>query len=440
MTGSIKVKKNLIIYSYFAAVICLSGCFDIKREIKIFPNGSGYEKVNIIVESSVIDGLKMLASQDNTGWAQKELNLMSDNGLWQQEITNQLQRSGGISVKEVQVTPKSDGSKEIYIYYVFDEPSALIKTVKETTFDFSNQQNVVFSQLKFLDEGDQLSFKYILRSASRSYDDSAALSQFSSQIQSKRIYYSIEMPFEVMFSNSQSKSGNTLSWDFSLSDILYNQSEMTATMKRDAGLDLPYAEKVDKTVQTVSKSKNPLVRMVLYNANKEEVKNGTGIVLKDGLAVTNFKLMTLMEGQGYFSIRMSNDSLAGVDEMKETDYDQKTDLVFFRFNNIEPVKTLKLAQLADVKVTGDAKIMYYPNTLSSVVYSMDAKITSIKSWGKKRKIIEIKPTKPLNIEGGAVFDEKGDLIGMITVAYEGEVGKLYVVPSDYIRERLFITR
>ncbi len=438
MTTIVKLKKNQILCLLFlAAVICFSGCFDIKREIKIYPNGGGYEKINITVESSVIDGLKTLASQGNTGWAQKLFNLMSDNGLWQQEITNELQRSGGISVKEVQVTPKSDGSKEIFIYYVFDEPSALLKTVKETTFDFSNQQNVAFTSLKFLDEGDQLTFKYLIRNASRSYDNEAALSMFQNQIQSKRIYFSIEMPFEVMFSNTQNKSGNTLSWDFPLSDILYNQVEMTATMKRDAGLELPYAEKVDKTVQTVSKSKNPLVRIVLYNANKEEVKNGTGIVLKEGMAVTNFKLMTLMEGQGYFSIRMSNDSLAGVDEMKESDYDQKTDLVFFRFNNMEPVKTLKLAQLADVKNTDNVKIVYYPNTLSPVVYSMDAKVTAIKSWGKQRKIIEIKPTKPLNLEGGAVFDEKGDLIGMITIAYEGEVGKLYVVPSDYIREKLF---
>src|SRR5207247_756477 len=147
-----------------------------------------------------------------------------------------------------------------------------------------------------------------------------ALNLFSGLIQSKRASFSVDMPFEVESSNALSQSGNTLNWDFSISDILYSQAEMTAVMKREAGLDLPYAEKIDKSTETVSKSKNPLVRIVLYNANKEEVKNGTGIVLKDGLAVTNYRLMTIMEGQGYFSIKLPNDSLAGVDEMRETDY------------------------------------------------------------------------------------------------------------------------
>ena len=422
------------------ALSTLSGCFDVKREIKFYPNGGGYEKVYITVDNSVAEGLRALASQGGTEWAQKMLDIMADNGNWQQNIMNQMQRAPGISVKEVQVTPKGDGSREIYIYYVFDAPSALIRTVKETTFDFSNQQNVAFTSLKFLDEGDQLGFKYLLRNASRAYDNEAALSQFQALIQSKRVYYTIEMPFDVKASNAQSQSGNSLNWEFSLADILNNQAEMTAIMKRDPGVDLPYAERVDKTVQQVGKSKNPLVRIVLYNGNKEEVKNGTGIILKEGLAVTNFKLMTLMEGQGYFSIRLSNDSLAGVDEMKEGDYDQKVDLVFFRFNNMEPVKTLKLAQLADVKVSEGVKVMYFPNTLSPIVYSMDAKVTDIKAWGKNRRIIELKPNKPLNLEGGAVFDEKGDLVGMVTIAYEGTVGRLYVVPSDYIRERLFIKK
>lgn len=211
------------------------------------------------------------------------------------------------------------------------------------------------------------------------------------------------MPFEVVSSNASYQTGNTLNWEFPISDILYSQAEMTAVMKRDAGLDLPYAEKIDKSTETVSKSKNPLVRIVLYNANKEEVKNGTGIVIKDGLAVTNFKLMTLIEGQGYFSIKLPNDSLAGVDEMGETDYDKRSDIVLFRFNNVEPVKTLRLAPLADVFVTEKVKIYYFPNPLSGAAYSMDGTVSGIKRWGKSNKIIEIKPLKPLSIEGGAVL-------------------------------------
>jgi hypothetical protein len=431
------MKKQSLLYCLL--IICLAaagGCFDIKREIKIYPNGSGEEKIYVTIESSTADILKTYASEDKTGKGQRDLNLLMNNDLLQNELTINMQKMPGISVKEVQITSKDNGSKDIFIRYTFDVPATLIRVVKETTYFLSNEQNVSFTLLKFFDEGDAIRFKYVLRNASRTYDDSLGLSLFSSLIQSKKVYYSIDMPFEVESSNALYQTGNTLNWDFPISDILYSQAEMTVVMKRDAGLDLPYAEKIDKSSETVSKSKNPLVRIVLYNANKEEVKNGTGIVLRDGLAVTNFKLMTLMEGQGYFSIKLPNDSLAGVDEMGETDYDKKTDIVFFRFNNMEPVKTLRLAPLSDVAVAQKVKIYYFPNTLSGVAYSMEGTVAGIRSWGKTNKIIEVKPTKPLSVEGGAVFSENGELIGMITVAYSGEVGKLYVVPSDYIRAKL----
>jgi trypsin-like peptidase len=430
------MKKSLLYCFLIFCLVSTQGCFDIKREIKIFPNGSGEEKISVTVESSVADILKTYAAEDKTGKGQKILNFLMNNDLLQSELTVDMQKMPGISLKEVQISPKDNGSKEILIRYTFDAPATLVRVVKETTNFLSNEQNVSFTLLKFFDEGDAVRFRYLLRNASRGYDDSLALNLFSSLLQSKRVYFSIDMPFEVQSSNALYQTGNALNWDFPISDILYSQAEMTAVMKRETGLDLPFAEKIDKTTEAVSKSKNPLVRIVLYNANKEEVKNGTGIVLKDGLAVTNYRLMTIMEGQGYFSIKLPNDSLAGVDEMRETDYEKKSDIVFFRFNNMDPAKTLRLAPLSDVSVTQKVKIYYFPNTLGGTAYSMDGTVSGIKSWGKTNKIIEVKPTKPLGIEGGAVFTENGDLVGMITIAYSGEVGKLYVVPSDYIRAKL----
>jgi hypothetical protein len=82
------------------------------------------------------------------------------------------------------------------------------------------------------------------------------------------------------------------------------------------------------------------------------------------------------------------------------------------------------------------KIFYYPNPLSSIVYSMNATISDTKKWGKDNKIIELKPAKPLSLGGGAVFDEKGEFVGMVTQAFNGEVGKIYVVPGLYIRSHI----
>jgi hypothetical protein len=424
----------LKIFIVFFAAITISGCFDIRREIKFYPNGGGIEKLYITLEKSFFDTFQTFASYDQTGKQKRKLDSLMNNELLQRGILTDVLRTGGTSVKDVLVTDKSDGSKVIYIEYTFDDPASLTKIVKEATYSFSNQLNINFSTLKFYDEPDKIRFKYIVRNASRSFDDSLALSTFSSIIASKQITTSIEFPFEVTGSNSNSQNGNIITWEFPLYDAMFNQIEMNAEMKKQEGLDLPYAEKVEKQLEKIDKNKSPLIRVQVYNANKEPVKIGTGIIVKDDELVTNFNLMNLIEGQGYFSVILNNDSLAGVDEMQESDLDQKGDLVILRFSNHEKVKPLKYASM-EVKYGDKVRIFYYPNTLSSVVYSMEGTITGQKKWNKI-SLVEVKPAKPISLDGGAVFNDNGEFVGLITTAYPGEVGKMYLIPALYIKTKV----
>lgn len=409
----------------------ISGCFDINRDIKIYPNGGGVEKMSVTLDKEFFELMKTYASLDPTGRAKHKLDTLNDNSLLDRGLTADLQRTPGTSLKDLFITNLSDGGKQISFTYTFDDPSALIRIIKEGTFSFSNQLNVIYATLKFIDDGETIKYKSVVRNASRSYDDSLALSTFSVLIHSKKIIQTIEFPFDVTASNAMTQTGNVLTWDFSMNDALFNQVEMTADFTRPQGIDLPYAEKIDKTIEKVDKNKSPLVRVQVYNASKEAVKIGTGIIISDGVIATNYTLMDLIEGQGYFSVIMQNDSLAGIDEMRERDLVPSLDLVFLRFNNFEKTKTLKTASL-DVKYGEKMKVLYYPNTLSPVVYSMDCNVTGIKAFGNS-KVIEVKPNKPLSIQGGALFNENGEFAGMITIAYSGEVGKLYAIPAMYIK-------
>jgi hypothetical protein len=111
-------------------------------------------------------------------------------------------------------------------------------------------------------------------------------------------------------------------------------------------------------------------------------------------------------------------------------------LVFLRFGSADKFKPIKYASVSGVKYGDKVKMFYYPNTLSSVVYSMDAQISATKKWTKKTSVIEIKPNKPISLEGGAIFTESGDFLGMITKAYDGEVGKIYIIPAEYIKSQI----
>jgi hypothetical protein len=427
-------RLSIKIFVLLALALSVSGCFDVQRDIKMYPNGGGMEELRVTLDKDFFDTFQTYASSEPTGKAKGQLDTLKDNMLFYGELMADLQKTPGTSIQDLVITDK-DGGKEIYIKYTFDDPQALMNIVKEGTLRYTNQINVIWETIKFLQEDNSLKFKYFIRKASRSFDDELAQSLFSGIVSQKTLSVNFEFPFEVTTSNAQSQTGNLLRWTSSMNDVDHNQVEMTAEMTPDKGLDLTYAEKVEKEISKVNKKDNPLIRVQVYNANKEPVKIGTGIILKDDLLVTNFELMNIMDGRGFFSVILGNDSLAGIDEMQENDLVPSLDLVFLRFNNYEKVKTVKYAPIEIASGT-KVKILYYPNPLSSVVYSMDATISGTKDWTKKSKVIEIKPFKPISLDGGAVFDANGQFVGMVTQAYSGEVGKIYVVPAMYIRAQI----
>ncbi len=431
------IKKYFIsIFMFFTAAVMFTGCFDVRREIKFFPNGGGEENMTITFDKDFFDKMQTLANMDPK-W-KKRLDTLNNNITLQSGFRADVMRTSGTSVRDVIITDLPDGGKQISLQYSFDEPSCLTRIVKETTFRYTNQLNIVYDILKFTEDESGLRFKNTVRNASRAFDDSLAMSVFSSTLGSKKLTQQIEFAFDVGETNASTKADNnkTLTWETNMYEVLYNQVEMTADLTKPEGLDLPYVEKVDKTIGKVNQKDNPLIRVSIYNGNKEEIKIGTGIILKDNLLVTNFSLMDLMGGGGFFSVKLNNDSLAGIDDMTEKDIDQKQDLVFLRFTNPDKAKYFKIATLDNVVYGNKVKVYYYPNSLSPVVYSMDGTVTGLKKWTKSTSVIEIKPSKPLAPEGGAVFNEAGEFLGMITQAYTGEVGKIYLVPGAYIRTKL----
>jgi hypothetical protein len=434
MNKKIKFFVTLSILMFISCVS--SGCFDVKREIKMNPDGTGLENMYITFDAEFFEKMGTLASTDPSGRWKKKLDTLNDNGLLEGGIRADIQRVGGTSIKELTVTNNPDGSKQVYLQYSFDEPNVLVKIIKEATFSWSNQLPVQFSTIKFQDDNGNLTFKHTTRKAERSFDDENMHSVFSSMYPNKKINYTIEFPFEVKESNAMSQAGNMLTWEMSMEDVIRNQKTDTAGLTKDPQLALTYAELVDRSIGKVSQKDNPLIRVQVYNRNKEPVKIGTGIVLKDGMLVTNFVLMNLIEGAGYFSVILPSDSLAGIDDMTERDLDEKQDLVYLRFGSGDKFKPIKYAATSGIKYGDKVKLFYYPNTLSSVVYSMDGLINGTKKWTGKTSVIEIKPNKPISLEGGAVFTEAGDFLGMVTPAFDGEVGKLYLVPAEYIKSQI----
>lgn len=433
-----KVKFTKFILLSFLPVILLisSGCFDVRRDIKMNPDGSGDENLYVTLDKEFFERMNILATSDVTGKWKKRADSVNDNSMIENRIKMDMGRVGGTSVKEVKVTSNADGTKEIFLQYHFDEPIVLLKVIKECTFSWSNQLPVQFSTLKFqYDEGD-LFFKHTTRKAERSFDDELMNSVFSPTYAAKRVTYTIEFPFDVKESNAMTSSGRILTWEMTMENIMFNQQTDTASLVKDPTLELTYAEKIDRSIGKVSQKENPLIRVQVYNRNKEPVKIGTGVVLKEGLLVTNFELMNLIEGAGFFSVILPSDSLAGIDDMTEKDLDQKQDLVFLRYGAPDKFKSIKYAMLSSAKYGDKVKLFYYPNTLSSVVYSMDGMMSAVKKWTNNTSVIEIKPNKPISLEGGAVFNEAGDFLGMITKAYDGEVGKIYLVPAEYIKSQI----
>jgi len=263
---------------FLASLVFLTGCFDVKREIKMYPNGSGLENIYVTLDNEFFEKMRTLAEIDKTGKWRKKLDTMNDNTLLENGIKMDIQKVGGTSIQELKITSKEDGSKEIFIQYFFDEPSVLIKVTNEATFSWSNQVPVQFTILKFIydDEGN-LTYKLTTRKAERYFNDELMQSVFSSMYSYKKINYTIEFPFEAKESNALYRSGNSLTWEMTLQTAMFDQQVDTAALVKDPELDLTYAEKIDRTIGRVSQKNNPLIRVQVYNRNKEPVKIGTGV-------------------------------------------------------------------------------------------------------------------------------------------------------------------
>ena len=354
-----KVKFTKFILLSFLTVFLFisSGCFDVKREIVMNPDGSGDEKIYVTLDKEFFERMNILATSDASGKWKKRADSLNDNSMIEARINTDMGRVGGTSVKDVKVTTNADGTKEVFLQYHFDEPAVLLKVIKECTFSWSNQLPVQFSTLKFqYDEGDLL-FKHTTRKAERSFDDELMNSVFSPTYPAKKVTYSIEFPFDVKESNAMTSAGRILTWEMTFDNIMFNQQTDTASLVKDPTLELTYAEKIDRSIGKVSQKENPLIRVQVYNRNKEPVKIGTGVVLKDGLLVTNFELMNLIEGAGFFSVILPSDSLAGIDDMTEKDLDQKQDLVFLRYGAPDKFKPIKYATVSSAKYGDKVKLL-----------------------------------------------------------------------------------
>ena len=54
-----------------AAAIFFSGCFDVKREIKMYPDGTGLEDMYVTLDKEFYERLNILATSDMTGMWKK---------------------------------------------------------------------------------------------------------------------------------------------------------------------------------------------------------------------------------------------------------------------------------------------------------------------------------------------------------------------------------
>ena len=420
-------------------IFSLSGCFDVKREISYFANGGGEEKLAITIDKEFFTTLQSFASQEGNSRIRSMLDTVMTDDLLQPRLYKEVQKAINTSIKEVIIKVNPDGSKEIDINYSFDDPACIVRIVSAATGWFATNPELVYSSAKFSIDSGEVRFRQSIISAFRAFNYDLENSSFKNMMLSKNVTQDIKFPFDITTTNAMSQQGNTCSWTYSLYDALYGKVEALANMTLPEGLDLPYAEKIVH-IEKVDTKSNPLVRIMIYNPNKEWVKTISGVTIKDDkgvtILVTSLKMLNIIEGQGYWSVKMNNDELAGIDEMRENDTDPKMDLCFLRFSNFERIKSLNFA--SSYVTTGQkVKIFYHPSASAPVTYIIDGVLTGTTQMSGNT-IYEIKPDKllPNDAGGGAIFNMDGQFLGMLTDSYIGDVSKIYAIPASYIKTKI----
>lgn len=224
-----------------SASLIFSSCISFKREIVLNKDGSGKEKMTITFDKLFYEMISSMTSFMDPSRKEGFLDSLYNDEIFMSETRAKYDSIPGIKLIDFLTIKNPDSSNSFTIDYEFDSVykigSSSLTSVKAqqeemsdatVLFDKSDNKNIIFRfnyQNKMYDS--------TMQNQSDTVSDQL-LQGMADMFEGGKIEVTVDFPYEVISSNSDSSAGNRLFWNSSLKETILNKEFlMEAVMKEN---------------------------------------------------------------------------------------------------------------------------------------------------------------------------------------------------------------
>jgi|GEM_PF-2529552 len=184
----------------------------------------------------------------------------------------------------------------------------------------------------------------------------------------------------------------------------------------------------EKTVQQVAEESKSVVKIITLDLWDEELATGSGFAVADDLVLTNFHVI---EGASRAKIALEDGTWSDV--LGVVAYDPERDVALLKTakKDLQPVIIGKSGELRPgVQVVAIGSPVGLTNTVS------DGIISSLNRVFSGQRFLQTSAPISPGSSGGALFNMKGEVIGITTAIYTGGQNLNLAIPVDEVKDMI----
>lgn len=221
-----------------AICISLSSCIGVDRKIKLNKDGSGEETMKITFMKEFYALMSSMSAMMDSSRQESFLDSLYNDQIFIDKTKDGYDSIPGVKIIDIFSEKNFDSSSTFTIKYSFDNLDVLGTSLQKTLEDDKEKQDEIPTTVTMLPEGDNIVFSYDYDNPENETGevDSSEIAMKNSMVkifENGFINFEIEFPYEVISSNATSSSGNTLNWDYKMTDIFMDSKlNLEAVMKK----------------------------------------------------------------------------------------------------------------------------------------------------------------------------------------------------------------
>jgi len=219
--------------------VLMSSCISINRTIKINRDGSGKEILKITFMKEFYDVMASMSTLMDSTRRDGFLDSLYSDEVFENKTAENYDTIAGLKLIDLSSTTNPDSSKTFLIDYDFDNLSKIGSSLSH--INENDDKYVTDVSLKEVGNKVYFLYEYRLKDDGNTFTendaaDSTAMDMkesMSKMFEGGNFSFEVELPYNVISSNSNNRIGNVLKWEFPMTDvILSDKIRLEAEMEK----------------------------------------------------------------------------------------------------------------------------------------------------------------------------------------------------------------